>query len=93
MAKMMQETAMNSLLINEGQSPQDMMNALHNLERFLPQSNHIMVGLKMKLVDLVIDDESLRAQFEDMAIKMCFQMLNLARLIAPGKSKLRGKQF
>jgi len=107
MAKMMQDTAMNSLqesddpdtcqnnnfnyktLANLGNA-QDTMDNLVNLERFLPQSNHIMVNLKLKLIDQVIANDNERAQFEEIAIKFCFELLQMARLIAPGKSKLRG---
>ena len=70
---------------------QDTMDNLVNLERFLPQSNHIMVNLKLKLIDQIIANDNERAQFEEIAIKFCFELLQMARLIAPGKSKLRGK--
>lgn len=70
---------------------QDTLDNLVNLERFLPQSNHIMVNLKLKLIDQVIANDNERAQFEEIAIKFCFELLQMARLIAPGKSKLRGK--
>ena len=108
MAKMMQDTAMNTL--HESDDPdtcqannfnyktiaqlgnaQDTMDNLKNLERFLPQSNHIMVNLKLKLIDQVIANDDERILFEEIAITFCFQLLQMARLIAPGKSKLRGK--
>ena len=50
-----------------------------------------MVDLKMRLIDQVIGDVSLREQFEDTAIDFCLELLRMARLIAPGKSKLKGK--
>ena len=70
---------------------QDTMDNLVNLERFLPQSNHIMVNLKLKLIDQIIANDNERTKFEEIAIKFCFELLQMARLIAPGKSKLRGK--
>ena len=90
MAKMMQDTALNCIN-EENVSAQSTMEALKNLSRFLPESNHVMVDLKMRLIDQVIANESLRNEFEDTAIQFCFQLLQTARVIAPGKSKLRGK--
>ena len=71
---------------------QETMDNLSNLERFLPQSNHIMVNLKLKLIVQVIANDNERTQFEETAINFCFQLLQMAKNIAPGKSKLRGKQ-
>lgn len=97
LAKMMQDTAMNSTHQQEENAEsscekvaQNIVETYDNLQRFLPQSNHIMVDLKVRLIDLVLENETLRSHFEDMAIQFCFQLLQLARLIAPGKSKLRG---
>lgn len=89
MAKIIQETAMNSLKESET-CAEKTLGTLTNLERFLPQSNHIMVDLKMKLIDQVIAEDAHRKEFEDTAIQFCLQLLQLARLIAPGSSKLRG---
>lgn len=95
LAKIMQETAMNSANQQNAESSdekiaQDIMETFNNLQRFLPQSNHVMVDLKLRLIDQVIANEALRKEFEDIAIDFCFQLLKLARLIAPGRSKLRG---
>ena len=94
---MMQDTAMNSAQAykkcdedNENLA-QDTMNVLSNLERFLPQSNHIMVDLKLRLIDQVIVHPDLREGFEEVAINFCFELLKVARIVAPGKSKLRGE--
>ena len=88
-AKMMQDTAMN-LINGKAENPKDAIEILNNLERFLPQGNHIMVDLKLRIIDQVIEDQSLRGPFEDIAINFCFELLNMARNIAPGTSKLRG---
>jgi len=88
-AKMMQDTAMN-LINGKAENPKDSIEILNNLERFLPQGNHIMVDLKLRIIDQVIEDQSLRGPFEDIAINFCFELLNMARNIAPGTSKLRG---
>ena len=85
----MQDTAMNSIS-GKAENPKDAIEILNNLERFLPQSNHIMVDLKLRIIDQVIEDQSLREPFEDIAINFCFELLNMARNIAPGMSKLRG---
>ena len=90
MAKMMLETSMNSISGENTGDAQDTLDTLTNLGRFLPESNHVMVDLKLKLIDQVIENDSLRDQFEDKAIEFCFQLLQTARVIAPGKSKLRG---
>ena len=85
----MQDTAMN-LINGKAENPKDAIEILNNLERFLPQGNHIMVDLKLRIIDQVIEDQSLRGPFEDIATNFCFELLNMARNIAPGTSKLRG---
>ena len=92
MAKMMQDTAMNSIN-GKACHPNETLEIMKNLERFLPKTNHIMIDLKLKLIDQVIEDESLRKEFEEIAINFCFELLNMARNIAPGTSKLRGLYF
>lgn len=87
-AKMMQDFVMNS--IGSISKPDDTLETLKNMERFLPHSNHIMVDLKLKLIDQVLENEALREKFEELAIKFCFQLLQLAKIVAPGLSKLRG---
>ena len=81
---------MNSISGENTGDAQDTLDTLTNLGRFLPESNHVMVDLKLKLIDQVIENDSLRDQFEDKASEFCFQLLQTARVIAPGKSKLRG---
>lgn len=63
---------------------------IENLQRFLAPTNQLIVGLKLKLVDQVLADSSERCLLETTAIQFCRQLLDLARLIAPGHSKLRG---
>ena len=90
MAKMMQDTAMNSVN-GKVLHPSETLDIMTNLERFLPASNHIIIDLKLKLIDQVLEDPTFREEYEATAINYCIEMLNLARNIAPGTSKLRGK--
>jgi hypothetical protein len=92
MAQMMVGTAMKFTSDGHGQSnkPQDALDAMTNLERFVPVSNHIIVDLKIRLIDQVIEDDTERPAFEETAINFCFELLHLARTVAPGHSKLRG---
>lgn len=90
MAKMMQDTAMNSVN-GKVLHPSETLDIMTNLERFLPASNHIIIDLKLKLIDQVLEDPTFREEYEATAVNYCIEMLNLARNIAPGTSKLRGK--
>jgi hypothetical protein len=92
MATMMMDTAMNCTSEHQGRmnKPQDILDAMTNLKRFLPISNHIIVDLKIRLIDQVIEDDTEMAAFDETAIHFCIGLLQLARVVAPGHSKLRG---
>ncbi len=85
---MMLDTAMK--FIGTTSNPEDTLEVMANLARFLPMTNHLMVDLKLRLIDQVLADPDKRQEHEAKAIEFCHELLDLARIVAPGCSKLRG---
>ena len=92
MAQMTLDTVLKFIGEGSGRSanPAETVEVMANLVRFLPETNHLMVDLKLRFIDQVLANQDERKDHEPLALKYCQELLELARDVAPGHSKIRG---
>ena len=90
----MLDTSIKFLGGNSGSTKtcQETLEITSHLQRFLLPTHQLLMDLKSRFVEQLLDADADSAELLEKGTELCTDLAKIAMLVAPGKSKLRGKR-